>query len=159
MRYDGLVFAAVLIACAKSEQKASDTTAAAPAAATPAAAPAAPAASISLADVAGTWEGRTMPMDKDTVLTTFEMTATSTVDGWSQKLPNGATPAFKVAVDGDSIILDSGPFASAVRKGQQVTVHTIYRLRGGNLVGLVHAKYSASDSATFRAEATRKPGK
>ena len=153
MRRSLALCAIALVACAKTEQKADTAT---PAAATPAPAPA-PAAPISPADVAGTWEGQVMPMDKDTVLTTVTLIQTATMDGWMMKLPNGANPKVKVlSVAGDSIVVEAGPFASALRKGQKVTTHSIYRLKDGKLVGVVHAKYANGDSATLRTVATKK---
>jgi predicted secreted protein len=147
-----------LAACAKKEQQADTTSAAAtPPGGTSAAT--APAANITNADVAGTWEAKAMPMNKDTVATTFEMTATSTMNGWSMKLPNGEKPAVRVvAIQGDSVVSDAGPFKSVLRKGQQVTVHTIMHLRDGKLTGTTHAKYSNGDTATLRVEATKKAG-
>jgi len=154
MRRSLALCAIALVACAKTEQKPDTTT---PAAATPTPTPAPAPPAISPADVAGTWEGQVMPMDKDTVLTTVTLIQTATMDGWKMKLPNGANPAVKVlSVAGDSIVVEAGPFASAVRKGQQVTTHSVYRLKDGKLVGTVHAKYANGDSATFRSTATKK---
>jgi hypothetical protein len=145
-----ILCALIIAACAKNEQAATDTTTAA------AATPPAPAP-IALADVAGTWEGKAMPMDRDTVVTTFEVTATATNDGWKMKLANGVSPTLKVvSVAGDSIVTEAGPYASATRRGQQVSVHQIMRLRDGKLVGVTHARYSNGDTATFRTEATKK---
>src|SRR5207247_318797 len=108
--------------------------------------PAPPPAMLNPADVAGTWDVKVMPMNKDTVLTTHEMTATGTKDGWSQKMSNGAKPAVRVlAVAGDSVVYETGPYASVLRKGQQVTVHSVARLQNGKLVGVAHAKYAKGD--------------
>ena len=154
MRFQLLSLSAVaLLACAKSETPKADTT-------TPAAAPApAPAApTISLADVAGTWEGKVMPMDKDTTLTTTTVVATATTDGWSMKLPNGETVPLTVgAVEGDSIIVTAANFKSAVKKGAQVaSIHSIYKLQNGKLMSVTHATYSDGATATYRTESTKK---
>jgi hypothetical protein len=148
-----LLTAVVLSACAKTEQAADTTT---PAAAAPAPAPAAPA--IALADVAGTWEGKIMPVDRDTTVATSTLVATATNDGWSMTLSNGAkVPLTVTAVAGDSIVLTSAGFKSAVRKGQDVkSTHAIYRLRDGKLIGTTHATYANGDTATFRTESTKK---
>src|SRR5436190_23382604 len=92
MRRIFVVALLALAACAKKEQQAGDTTSAA---ATPAGGSAAAApASITAADVAGTWDATAMPMNKDTVVVRFEMNAKSTNDGWTMKfLPNGPSPA------------------------------------------------------------------
>jgi hypothetical protein len=154
MRFQLLSLSAVaLLACAKSETPKTDTT-------TPAAAPApAPAApTISLADVAGTWEGKVMPMDKDTTVATTTTTATATTEGWSMKLSNGETVPLTVgAVAGDSIIVTAANFKSAVKKGAQVTsIHSIYKLQNGKLVSVTHATYSDGATATYRTESTKK---
>jgi hypothetical protein len=156
MRFQLLSLSAVaLLACAKSETPKADTTtpAAAPA---PAPAPAAP--TISLADVAGTWEGKVMPMDKDTTLATTTVVATATKDGWTMKLSNGASVPLTVGeVAGDSIIVTAADFKSAVKKGAQVkSIHSIYKLQNGKLVSVTHATYSDGATATFRTESTKK---
>jgi ketosteroid isomerase-like protein len=119
---------------------------------------AAPAPVITLGDLAGTWEGQIMAMDKDSVVTTATLINTATMDGWSMKLPNGAAPAVKVVtVEGDSVVTTAGPFASVLRKGQQVSTHSIMHMKDGKLVGVIHAKYPNGDTATLRITATRKP--
>jgi len=149
MRRTLLLCAVVLAACAKNEQPAADTT---PAAAAPPAAP----APIALADVAGTWDTKSMPMGRDTVLATSEVTATGTMEGWKLKL-DGKTYSTKVlSVAGDSIVSETGPFPSVLRKGQRVTINTVTRLRDGKMVGTIHAKYSNGDTTTMRIEGTRK---
>jgi hypothetical protein len=143
-----LVLAVALTAC-EPNMKAADSTA-------PAATPATPAP-ISLADVAGVWDATVMPVDRDTVVTTLIITATATNDGWSMKLPNGANPKVTVvSVAGDSIITTTGTFASATRKGQQVSTHSIFRLQGGKLIGTTHATYGNGDTATLRIEGTKR---
>lgn len=149
MRSPLVLFVLVLAACSKAEQPAADTI---PPSAT------IPPASASLSDFAGTWDANAMPMGKDTVLTTLQMSATSTMEGWTLKFPNGAQPAVRVvSVAGDSVITEAGPFASALRKGQQVSVHSIFRVRDGKLVGTTHAKYANGDTATLRIEGSKRP--
>src|ERR1041384_3777334 len=128
--------AAFAVACSKEPPKADSP----PAAAATTPAPSTPA--LTLNDLAGTWDAQVMPMNKDTVLFTASQTNTATMDGWTMKLPNGASPAVKViALEGDSVVTEAGPFASQVRKGQQVTVHSIGRIKDGKMVTVVHAKY------------------
>jgi hypothetical protein len=144
-----LVLCAVLLTACEPNMKAADSSA--PTAATPAPAP------ISLADVAGVWDATVQPVGRDTVVTTMIITATATNDGWSMKLPNGANPKVTVvSVAGDSIITTTGTFASATRKGQQVSTHNIFRLQGGKLIGITHAKYSTGDTTTLRVEGTKR---
>ncbi len=152
MRYQLLVLSALaLSACAKTEQAADTTTPAAAAPAPP------PAPTINLADAAGTWEGKVMPMDKDTTLATVTTTATSTMDGWTMKLSNGANVPLAITVSGDSILATASAFKSAVKKGRQVTsLRSVYRLQNGKLMSVTHATYDNGDSATYRTESTKK---
>jgi hypothetical protein len=142
----------VVAACAKTD-KAADTVAAA----TPAPPP--PPVAITAADLAGTWEMKSMPMDKDTVVATTEMMATATTDGWTMKVPGNAKPIAitSVAIAGDSVVTQSAQFNSVLRKGQKVSVHTISHLKDGQLTGVVHAKYANGDTATLRTTGTKKP--
>jgi hypothetical protein len=151
MRRTLLLCAVVLAACAKSETPAADTTAAV-AAPPPPAAP----APITLADVAGTWDVKAMPMDRDTVLTTSQTIATGTMEGWKLMLDGKTYNTKVVSVAGDSIVSETGPFPSVLRKGQRVTIHNVMRLRDGKMVGTIHAKYSNGDTTTMRVEGTRK---
>ena len=99
--------AVVLVACSKSkDQPAADEMADAPAA------PAAPAP-IALADVAGKWAVRLMPESGDSTLLSFEMVATGDTSGWTFNFPKRKpVPVRVVAVDGDSIVTEAGPFES-----------------------------------------------
>ena len=147
--------AVVLVACGKSEDRpAADEMADATAA------PAAPAP-IALADVAGTWAVRVMPESGDSTLLSFEMVATADTSGWAFTFPKRSpVPVRVVAVDGDSIVTEAGPFESNLRKGVQVTSRTVNRLQDGKLVGATTARYATSgpDSvAHLRFEGTRAP--
>ncbi len=147
--------AVVLVACSKErDQPAADEMADATAA------PAAPAP-IALADIAGTWAVRVMPEGGDSTLLSFEMVATSDTSGWAFTFPKRSpVPVRVVAVDGDSIVTEAGPFESNLRKGVQVTSTTVNRLEDGKLVGTITARYKASgpDSvAHLRFEGTRAP--
>jgi hypothetical protein len=147
--------AVVLVGCSESkEQPATDEMADAPAT------PAAPAP-IALADVAGKWAIRLMPESGDSTLLSFEMVATGDTSGWMFNFPKRKpVPVRVLAVDGDSIVVEAGPFESNLRKGVQVTSRTVNRLQDGKLVGATTARYAKSgpDSvAQFRFEGTRAP--
>lgn len=153
-RFALLCCAAVLVGCAKSEdQPARDTAAAAPAT------PEIPA-SISLADVAGKWKVRSTDEAGGAVVES-ELTATADTSGWTLTLPNRKpVPVRVVAVGGDSIVTEAGPFESVLRKGVQVRTRAVYRLQDGKLVGTTEARYatSAGDSVAHRpTEGTRAP--
>jgi hypothetical protein len=134
-----LLLALVLVGCAKSEPPAE-----------PAATSETPAG-ISLADVAGTWNGTITRMGSDTVLVNMELTATADTSGWAIRIANAKTPTAMTMVPltvtevaGDSITTDAGPFPSVLRAGQQVTTHSVFRLQNGQMVGSMVATYPAS---------------
>ena len=146
--------AAILVDCGKSEvQPARDTTAVAPA--TPES-----RAAISLADIAGKWRLRTMDEAGGNVVES-ELTATADTSGWTLTRPDRKTvPVRVVAVAGDSIITEAGPYESALRKGVQVRARMVLRLQEGKLVGTTEARYAMSggDSVAHRStEGTRAP--
>jgi len=132
--------AAVLAGCAKKDNAAVDTTASSSTATTTAPAPA--PAPVNLADVAGKWNMRSVPTTgADTSATTYVLTATSNTSGWTITFPGRKAIPMKVTVDGDSIMLDAGPYPSVRRKGVQVTTHTVSRVQGGSFVGSTTAHY------------------
>jgi hypothetical protein len=151
MRWIAMLGCALFIAgCSKKDEApAVDTTAAAPA---PAAAPA-----LTLESVAGTWNVRVMPMDKDTTLTTNVLTASADPAGWSMVQASGNKVVLRnVTVAGDSITGEASGFKSGVIKGVTVReLRTTYRLQDGKLVGTTTAHYdtkSADSVRTFRLE-------
>jgi hypothetical protein len=127
--------AAVLAACAKKEQPpAADTTAMAP-----------PPPATTMADMAGKWSVQVMPADKDTTLLTYELNATADTSGWTLTFPGRDPIPMRVSpMSGDSVMIDAGPYPSALRKGVQVWTHTVARLQGGNLVSTTVAHYATN---------------
>jgi hypothetical protein len=100
-----------------------------------------------------------MPASKDTALVTYEMVATGDTTGWTINFPKRKPiPVRVLAVGGDSIVTEAGPFESVLRKGIQVSTHTVNRLQDRKLVGSTTAHYKTSrpDSVTqLRFEGTR----
>lgn len=148
--------AAVLVGCTKPEDRsvaagATDTMAA------PAGEGAA-AATISLKDVAGTWNVRSTDERGGTPIET-ELRATADSSGWAMMGPNKKPiPVRVVAVAGDSFVTEAGPYESFIRKGVQVKTRTVYRLQGDRLVGTTEASYKVGgrDSVAQRSnEGTR----
>jgi len=93
-------------------------------------------------DLAGNWTMTATNAANDSVLVTYEMTATADTTGWSILYPNHGTPiALRVRIDADSVIMDAGPYASTARKGATVTIHGVVHLRGMKLVGTESAYY------------------
>lgn len=146
--------AAILVGCGKSEvQPARDTTALAPAAPES-------RAGISLADIAGKWRLRTTDEAGGNAVES-ELRATSDTSSWTLTRPDRKTiPVRVLAVAGDSIIAEAGPYESALRKGVQVRARMILRLQGGKLLGTTEARYTihGRDSVANRqTEGTRAP--
>ena len=142
--------AGVLAGCAKKDNAAVDSTSAMASSTTTTTTPAAPAAPapINLADVAGKWDMRSVPVSGDTTPTMFVLTATGTTSGWTITFPKRAPVPERVVVAGDSIILEAGPYQSVRRKGVQVTTNGVLRLQNGSLVGsnTAHYKVKTADS-------------
>lgn len=146
-RFLPAVAAVALMACAQeaeeATEEAADTTA---------------VAGISLANLAGTWNIRTTPLDSDSTLVEGQITIDDA--GWTLHLPDRDPIPNTVTVEGDSVITDSEPFESVLRPGTTVTTHAVYRVEGDRLVGVLTAHYvtSGADSvAQLRIEGTRAP--
>lgn len=148
MRSASVALIGLLLACGQAND--------APPADTAALAATQPAA-VDLASLAGTWTLRTTPDSRDTVITS-EIVVTGTTDGWTMTMPGQQPVPVRVRVDGDSIMTETGPFPSVLRKGAMVTTNAVYRVQDGKLVGTLVARYdgAGTDSVlTGRQEATR----
>jgi hypothetical protein len=81
----------------------------------------------------------------------FVLTATADSTGWTQTFPGRApVPVRVVAVAGDSIVTESGPYESVLRKGIQVRTHSVMRRQGDRLVGMTTARYQTTGPDTVR---------
>ena len=119
-----------------------------------------PPAPINLADLAGKWTVKTMPVGKDTVLVTYTITATADTNGWTVTFPGRKPIAMKVSASGDSIMSMVGPYESVLRKGATVTTSGSYHLVGGKLVGNMWAHYNskgADSLLALRSEGEKTP--
>lgn len=128
-----------------SDELAPDTVAAAP--------------TISLSDIAGTWDMRSVPVSgADTTSTVYQIEVTP--EGVTYLLPD-REPIVAVAVaSGDSIIVDAGPYESVRREGLMVSTHSVLRLEGDRLVGDIVAHYTTTDADSvlnLTSEGTRAP--
>ena len=149
MRRTTILLLVLLTACAPAEDAATDTAA---------------ATGVSLSDFAGTWDGTVTAQGSDSIVANIEMLATSTTEGWSFTVVNATNPALAstsparvTAIEGDSLVLEAGPFESILRAGQQVSTRSVYRLRDGRMVGVVQAIYTATgDTIMLNSEATRR---
>jgi hypothetical protein len=145
-----LATALLLAACDKPAEK--------PAAA--AAPPPPPAATpINLADVAGTWEMKTMPEVGDSVLLVYTIKASGADTGWTITFAGRKPMPMTVMVMGDSIMTDVAPYESMLRKGVKVSTHGIMHIKDGQMVGTTIAHYSKGPDTvrTLRTVGTKKP--
>lgn len=153
MRHSLIIPLLVVAACSKAETPATDSPAPAPA-------PVA-AAPVELNDsiVGGTWDAQLMPIARDTVILTFTMNNTDTGAGTSIVFPSGLKVANKSRqISGDSVVSETGPFKSQVRRGQNVTsTRAVLRMQDGKLAGVLSAKYANGDTTSYRITATKKP--
>lgn len=131
--------AALLLAAAcaapSADQRAADSAAPVVAAKTP----------LRPADVAGRWRVKAMSYRGDS-LTTYELVATGDTAGWSITFPNRpALPLQVLAVAGDSIVTETGPYPSVLRRTIAVrSLRGIHRLEGDEIVGSFTARYETT---------------
>lgn len=151
-KYLTVLAALAFAACAGAEKTEADSAAAA----TPTVAPAA----LDLASLAGKWTQVAMAEGSDSVLVTSELNAGADASSWTITLPGRPPQPVRVTVSGDSVMTETGPYESVLRKGVQVTTSGVSRLVDGKLVGTTIARYSGGgpDSVVrLRTEATRTP--
>ena len=133
--------AAVLAGCAKKENATVDTSGGM-ASSTASTTSTTASGTVKLADVAGKWNMKAVPMSGDTTPTNYVLTATSNESGWTITFPGRAQPVpVTVKVDGDSIMMQAGPYSSVRRKGVQVKTFSVARLQSGQLNGTTTAHY------------------
>ena len=101
---------------------------------------------LTLGDVAGRWRVRAMNYRGDS-LTVYELAAAGDTTGWSITFPNRpALPLQIIAVAGDSIVTETGPYPSVLRSTIAVrSLRTVHRLEGEELVGSFTARYQTTE--------------
>lgn len=114
--------------------------------------PTATPAKISLAAVAGKWKVRATDLSGANVVE-VELIATADSSDWT--IVGANRPPIReriVAVAGDSIVGEAGPYESFLLKGVQVTQRDVYRLKDGKLVSTMIGHYATArgDSVTHR---------
>ena len=147
--------AVLLIGCGKSADKPADAEVGAADAMDEA------PAGTSLADMAGTWKIRSKLDGSDKVIT-YDLVASGDGSSWTVNFPGrDPIPARVVATGGDSVVWESGPFESVIRKGVTVkTSRVTARLQNGKLTGRTTAVYDARGADTvahLTLEGTRAP--
>jgi len=114
-------------------------------------------AGIKLSDVTGTWDTKSMVGPKDSVVVEFVVTATADRKGWTFTFLNRAPiPTRVLAVGGDSIVTEAGPYPSVLRPGQMVTTRTTGHYKGDTMTGTFVAHYASGDVLKGKIVATRR---
>ena len=132
----------LIVACAKKENAAVDSSSVVASTTASTTNTSAAPAPINLADVAGTWNMRSVPASgSDTTPTNYVLTATNSTTGWTITLPGRKPMAIQVVAEGDSVVTTTPQYASVRRKGIQVTTNGVLRLQNGDLVGQTKAHY------------------
>ena len=113
-------------------------------------------AGMKLSDVAGTWDVKSVMGPKDSVVVTSVVTATADGKGWTIKLASrDPIPVRVVAVGGDSVVTEAGPYQSVLRPGQMVTTRISGHYKVDTMTGTFEAHYAAGDVLRGKAAATR----
>lgn len=132
--------AMIIVACTKSETPPPDSTAG--------------------ASFAGTWQVRGFNEAGDSIVG-YQLALTADTSAWTITLPNRpALPLRVVALAGDSVVTEAGPYESVLRPGVQVRTTAVLRLQGDTLVGSTVARYTTTgpDSVLLvRSKGTRVP--
>ena len=122
--------------------------------------PAAPQAAASTKPtIAGTWAIESTvktAAGKDTVVNSL-VTATADANGWVTHLAGREPiPTRVVAMGGDSVVTEAGPFQSVVRPGQTVTTHETLHFKDDAVWGTIEARYSNGEVVKGAVKGTRK---
>lgn len=105
----------------------------------------------------GTWNGKSMIGPKDSVVTTYTITIAADGKSGTMVFPNhDPIPLRVVALGGDSVITEAGPYPSVLRPGQTVTLlRTVARVKGNDMTGMFQATYGNGDVVRGKTAATR----
>jgi hypothetical protein len=108
--------------------------------------------------VTGIWDAKTMVGPKDSVVVTEVLTMTPDAKGWTMAFPGRteAVPVRVMSAAGDSVVTESGPYASALRAGQMVTVRMVAHYKGDAMWGTAVATYGSGDKLNLKMSATRR---
>jgi hypothetical protein len=105
----------------------------------------------------GKWNGRAMVGANDSVLIVFALTVAA--DGKSATMGffnQDPVPARILAVGGDSMAFEAGPYQSVLRPREAVTtLRSVAHFKGDKMWGTFEAAYAKGETASGRVEATR----
>jgi hypothetical protein len=108
--------------------------------------------------VAGTWAIESTvktAAGKDTVVNSL-VTATADANGWVTHLAGrDPIPTRVVAMGGDSVVTEAGPFQSVARPGQTVTTHEALHFKDDAVWGTIEARYSSGEVVKGTVKGTR----
>lgn len=109
----------------------------------------------------GTWSAKTMIGANDSVVASYVLTVAPDSKSATITFPNReAIPARIIALAGDSLVTEVGPFLSILRPGQTVTLlRSVAHFKGDTMSGTFEAKYENGDVVTGKSRATREPVK
>jgi hypothetical protein len=115
------------------------------------------AASAGAQNAAGVWNNKFMIGPKDSVIGTVLITVSDDAKTWIMKFSDRPPiPVRVVAMGGDSVVTDAGPYPSTKRPGQSVTLlHSVSHFKGDHMTGTFHAYYSGGLVVDGKTEATR----
>src|SRR5712691_8049217 len=117
------------------------------------------ATGIKLADVSGRWtiESTVKTAAGNDTTVTSELVATANRKGWVTNLAGrDPIPTRIVAMGGDSIITEAGPFQSVARPGQTVTTHEALHFKDDAIWGTIEARYSNGEVVKGTVKGTRR---
>ncbi len=118
-----------------------------------------PAAASAKPTLAGTWaiaSSVKTSAGKDTVVTSL-LTATADANGWVTHLAGrDPIPTRVVAMGGDSVVAEAGPFPSVARPGQTVTTHETLHFKDDAVWGTIEANYSNGEVVKGTVKGTRR---
>jgi hypothetical protein len=106
---------------------------------------------------AGTWNGKTMIGPKDSVAATFVLTIAADGKSATMKFPkHDPIPTRILAMGGDSVVTEAGPYPSVLRPGQTVTsLRTVAHYKGKKMTGTFEAQYANGDVVKGKIRAKR----
>jgi hypothetical protein len=106
-----------------------------------------PPAPVSLSTFAGRWHVVARNEATGDSLVAYDLTATADTSGWTITFPGRPAPVpVRVALVGNEVSMEAGPYESAVRKGVQVSTQGTVRIEGDSLVGSTTARYKTTSA-------------
>ena len=104
----------------------------------------------------GRWNGRAMVGANDSVIIVFALTVAA--DGKSATMGffnQDPVPARILAMGGDSMVTEAGPYQSVLRPQEATTLRSVAHFKGDKMWGTFEAVYAKGETASGRIEATR----